>query len=68
MSEDWTSFRRPTPPCGISCQLRHRHLVQAHPFEKPGVWPSLRAMTFDVGLAVLFWIGLLAGLYWLMTR
>lgn len=41
---------------------------QAAPYVKPGVWPSVGAMLLDVGLAVLFWVGLLAGLAWLVTR
>ena len=40
---------------------------QAHPYEKPGIWPDLRTALFDVALVGLFFIGLILALYWLWT-
>lgn len=45
-----------------------RRRPQAHPYVKPGIWPNLGALLLDVGLALLFWVGIIAGLYWLWTR
>ena len=51
------------------CHVRHIwSLPQAHPYEKPGIWPDLRTALFDVALALLFWVGIIAALYWLWIR
>lgn len=30
----------------------------------PGIWPDLRTALFDVALALLFWVGIIAAIWW----
>ena len=38
--------------------------AQADPYTRPGIWTDVRSMLFDVGLALLFWVGIIAAVWW----
>lgn len=45
-----------------------RRRPMAEPYTRPGIWTDLRSMLVDLGLATLFWCGLIVALYWLWLR